>query len=193
MNRSTGRHIIASTTNQNVVSVSYPLGSDRAADAGAYVYEVDMLLFTLGRYLTELSDHGPGSREHDARLEAFLVHARVLISFFYPTGRRHDDDVVAEDFLHEPMDNTAPEALRLINHRVALDKRLSHLTQKRRQAHAGYPVIEIAGDLLALHGVFTRRLSEADPNWTAFDSLSLQVREFEQRHGHEYRGICASL
>lgn len=182
------RRLVGSTTDHHIVTVEYVAGDSRRAHAKAYVYEVDMLLFTLDWFAKQHRDSATASRKHDACLEAFLVHARVLISFFYPTIRR-DDDVRAESFLREPMQQTGAEAARLIAQRTALDKRLAHLTTERREPHDGYQLVLIAGDLLALHAQFVEALRDVDPIWRVFDSLEDRVRKFGQNHGAEYRRI----
>ncbi len=66
-------------------------------------------------------------------LEAFLVHARALIDFFY-VNPLYDDDMVAQDFLPSPTDWNSERPvfpLDVDELRTAINKLLAHLTYRR--------------------------------------------------------------
>ncbi len=99
-----------------------------------------------------------------AVLEAFTLHARALLDFFYlPEAKRilRDDDVIAEDYLYD-----APKAWRAVrpersdlldnvNDRVG--KEIAHLTYGRLDVlpiDKGWPALSIRDELLGLVSVF---------------------------------------
>lgn len=153
-------------------------------DATAYIYEVTTLLGTLNA-LMDLRAQGPLIGECPvALLEANLIHARVLTSFFLPTKAARDTDITAKGFIGSHFDADGPAVHRLQVARRQLDKHLAHLTQDRREKTTGYRVAEIAGDLLVLHRQFITQLESEQPERIAwFSFLKPFVEEFEKRYG----------
>ncbi len=88
----------------------------------------------------------------NALLEAFTVHARVLLSVFYPAKPR-SDDVLASDYFDDPgeWERERPplsSILQMINGRVG--REVAHLTYARLPVtpeQKQWPFIEIARDM----------------------------------------------
>ncbi|MEP7289628.1 MAG: hypothetical protein ABI947_28085 [Chloroflexota bacterium] len=83
---------------------------------------------------------------YNALLESFLIHARVLIFFFYPPkGSIHDDDVLAKCFFatNTEWQNWESAVLStrenfLKNMRIEANKRVAHLSTHRGKMVNGY-------------------------------------------------------
>ena len=65
-----------------------------------------------------------------ALLESFLLHANVLIEFFYK-DRPRDGDVLASHFLEHWKVLRPPESRYFLDHKHHLDRALGHLTLAR--------------------------------------------------------------
>lgn len=61
-------------------------------------YEVSMLIGTA--QILALGVIGPGVL-HNALVEAFVIHLRVVLEFLHPSGAKRDD-VIAHDFFEDP-------------------------------------------------------------------------------------------
>lgn len=81
---------------------------------------------------------------NNARIEAFGVHVRALLDFFYgleefeqkPKFKRKDDDVFAEDFLDKPEDwrNARPSVpIDFDAIRTKVNKQIAHITYEGSQ------------------------------------------------------------
>jgi len=100
---------------------------------------------------------------NNAFIEAFGIHVRALLHFFYSTGQ--DDDVVATHFFESPSvwGNSRPfkskEDLQKIKNRV--NKEIAHLTYARQDVKSGvWPFTEIQNDLNRIVEVFKSQVSE---------------------------------
>lgn len=99
-----------------------------------------------------------------AVLEAFTLHARALLDFFYlPEPPRHPraDDVIAEDYLRDVLERwhaTRPkrsDLLNKVNDRVG--KEIAHLTYGRLSVlpiDKGWPAIKIRDELIEILTAF---------------------------------------
>jgi hypothetical protein len=91
----------------------------------------------------------------NALLEAFTVHARVLLDVFYPSSSR-DDDVLAADFFDDPLTwaRQRPRmtpALRRVDTRVG--KEVAHLTYARNTVTADakrWHFLDIGREMVAI-------------------------------------------
>jgi hypothetical protein len=100
---------------------------------------------------------------NNAFIEAFGVHIRSLLDFFYTQGQ--DDDVVAAHFFTPPSiwENVRPfkskEDLQKIKNRV--NKEIAHLTYSRQNVKAkSWPFKEIHDDLSRIVEVFCSHVPE---------------------------------
>ena len=107
-----------------------------------------------------------GSPLHNAILESFLLHSRVISDFLYKDTPRKDD-VSAADYFSEPdewqkLRPSKTELIQRLNKRVG--KELAHLTQERlseEMADRGWPIVDIGKDILAAVKVFGNNVSKA--------------------------------
>jgi len=108
-------------------------------------------------------------------LEAFVIHFRVLLDFFYSETPRNDD-IVADDYFDNPSDwgkikpATTPELLSLAKTRA--HKELAHLTYARlgvTPEQGGWPFVEIAKEIQSLMELFLRNVPDnrLGPPWQA--------------------------
>lgn len=70
----------------------------------------------------------------NAMIESFVIHLRVLIEFFYPSGNPREDDVIAGDYFDEISDweRIRPTISGLLDEaRKRAHKDLAHLTYTR--------------------------------------------------------------
>jgi hypothetical protein len=129
-------------------------------DAKAYNYEIWMLLetfrFQLGSMDTLVVDTRTRALKN-AYLEAYLVHVRVLIAFFLAKPQKRND-ISMHDFLPSPWIPTGTHVDRLKSVKPELDTRLAHLTRRRHDRFAGYPIPSSTRDLLRLHDEFENRI-----------------------------------
>lgn len=70
---------------------------------------------------------------HNAFLEAFVIHARALVSFFYPPPeqRQYEDDILPSHFTDKWPEVCPAETPTLKNAREMAHKLAAHLTYKR--------------------------------------------------------------
>ena len=111
----------------------------------------------------------------NALLEAFTVHARVLLSVFYPANPR-PDDVLAGDYFDDPAtwERERPPlspALQLVDRRAG--KEVAHLTYARLTVspeEKQWPFLEIARDMAWVVIKFTELapLSRLGPQWREY-------------------------
>lgn len=106
----------------------------------------------------------------NAVLEAFLVHARVVIDFLYTDPRKDKDDVVAQLFMPNGVDwkhERHPMSPLLLSAREGAHKLLAHLTFYRITADASWNVSEIYEGLRAAFLRFKElaRSETLDPCW----------------------------
>lgn len=120
----------------------------------------------------------------NALVEAFTVHARVLLNVFYPSNPR-SDDVLARDYLDDPdtWDRLRPPlspAPHAVDRRVA--KEVAHLTYARLKVtrqEKQWPFLEIAQDMAIIVTKFNSLVPElrVGPEWREF------ARVVGLRHG----------
>ena len=100
---------------------------------------------------------------HNALVESFLIHARLLIEFLYRDTQMKDDDALAKDFFSPATkwQGIRPVKSRLLEETTqAANKHLVHLTYTRLQKKKRWPYIEIANDIKAVLQVFHEKLSD---------------------------------
>jgi len=76
---------------------------------------------------------------HDAILESFLLHIRILIEFLYfdKSKSKYDDDIVAQDYFDTPTkwhEILGKKSVEFQNTKDDLDKRLAHISLKRKES-----------------------------------------------------------
>jgi hypothetical protein len=109
---------------------------------------------------------------HDAALESFTLHARLLVHFLYSKDPQ-PDDVIAEDYFGELSQWLEKRpgktgTLEMIHKRVA--KEVAHLTYARLEVAPGdkpWPVDQIAVDINMAFKVFLEHVSKdrLSPKW----------------------------
>jgi len=115
-------------------------------------YHVRMYIETL-LWLRDQHESGkPEGTLWNAVLEAYLVHARILIDFLYKSNSRYDDDVIAVHYFHDlpvsfnPLPNTDLE-----DWAKEIGGRLVHITTKPMPAlksQQKWPIDDIASGLI---------------------------------------------
>jgi|SRR3989344_7061650 len=127
-------------------------------------YEVQMLIKT--------RDHFPiaakaGWIQKMTAIESFVIHLRCLITFLYPTSKRFDRDVRAEDFFSDPSgwNDTKPELpLSLKKARERANREVGHLTEDRKgigDPEKEWPINQLADEIIPILKFFC---SSADGN-----------------------------
>lgn len=161
-------------------------------DVGEYEDEILVILeiFSLLNAYALGTLEGAEASRYMALIEALLVHVRVLTSFFYPTGRRHSDDIYADALAGESPNETSNEGQRLTSVHKELDKRLAHLTRGRRDAYKGYRLVVIIGDLLVVHQWFIDRLEIRYP--ATFNFRLQPIRDFHEKYNATYLQLLAA-
>jgi len=116
-----------------------------------YGFEVRMLVGSLNGLLQAGPTGVPPNDAsvafvYNAMLEAFLLHARVLIEFHVP---QHSDDIRPAMFLQQTApDDDVVKRLRTTKNRI--DKRLVHLTTTRQKASERWKCIVIGRDVITV-------------------------------------------
>lgn len=93
-------------------------------------YEIEMFEYTGER----IEKGGLSLGENNAMLETFLLHARCLYDFLYPSENVRADDVLADDFFDEPskLRSKLPVKLAISSYlKSRTGKEVAHLTYER--------------------------------------------------------------
>ncbi len=122
-------------------------------------YEVWMLWYLANILATD--NQGKGVI-HNALLESFLIHARILVEFLYK-NQPYQDTVRASQYFtpKSPWKNIRPQKTELLE-KIEKDahKQLAHLTYTRLQGKRVWPYIKIANDIKAVLQVFYKNLPD---------------------------------
>jgi hypothetical protein len=95
--------------------------------AGLVAYEYSMLIGCYEFFEMQEFSLDPATEvEHNAHLEAFLVHCRALWDFL-ESNRTYDDDVTADQFIP----GWAPASRLSRYERTAINKQLAHISSNR--------------------------------------------------------------
>lgn len=122
-------------------------------------YEVRML-WSLANILAT-GNQGKGVI-HNALLESFLIHARILIEFLYK-NKPYKDTVRASQYFtsDSPWKSIRPQKTELLKTtETDAHKQLAHLTYTRLQGKREWPYIKIANDIEAVLQVFYENLPD---------------------------------
>jgi hypothetical protein len=122
-------------------------------------YEVWML-WSLANILA--TDNQGKGVIHNALLESFLIHARILIEFLYK-NEPYEDTVRADQYFtsDRPWKSIRPPKTELLEETVKdAHKQLAHLTYTRLQRKTQWPYIKIANDIKAVLQVFRENLPD---------------------------------
>lgn len=125
----------------------------------ALKYEVWML-WSLANILA-IDNQGKGVI-HNALLESFLIHARILIEFLYK-NKPYKDTVRASQYFtsDSPWKSIRPQKTELLKTtETDAHKQLAHLTYTRLQGKREWPYIKIANDIEAVLQVFYENLPD---------------------------------
>lgn len=123
-------------------------------------YEVQMLV-GLSRYMS--SGGSDNNLINNAVLEAYTIHARLILDFLTPKKPK-PDDVLAIDFLEDvqewiKMQNEMYQQIKTIRNRVA--KEVAHLTYKRIYVTAdekSWKFEEITDEIMRMFNLFIARV-----------------------------------
>ena len=122
-------------------------------------YEVSMLRSLANILATD--NQGKGVI-HNALLESFLIHARILIEFLYK-DQPYKDTVRASQYFtsKSPWKSVQPSKTELLK-KTEKDahKYLAHLTYTRLQGKKQWPYIRIVNDIEAVLQVFYKNLPD---------------------------------
>ena len=122
-------------------------------------YEVWML-WSLANILA-INNQGKGVI-HNALLESFLMHARILIEFLYK-NQPYKDTVRASQYFtsDSPWKSIRPQKTDLLKETEEdAHKYLAHLTYTRLQRKRKWPYIKIANDIKSVLQVFYENLPD---------------------------------
>jgi hypothetical protein len=105
-------------------------------------YEIAMFLYAASRLSSYCaSPPSPSAEAQNSTLESFLLHFRNVRAFLCPSLQPlHSDDVIASDFLRQPIVADIGDPVKLDTDHKRLDRMLSHLSYERAKYIA-------AGDL----------------------------------------------
>ncbi|MGD0785047.1 MAG: hypothetical protein ABR969_04465 [Sedimentisphaerales bacterium] len=122
-------------------------------------YEVWML-WSLANILA--TDNQGKGVIHNALLESFLIHTRILIEFLYK-DEPYKDNVRASQYFtpDSPWESIRPPKTELLE-KTEKDahKQLAHLTYTRLQGKMQWPYIKIVNDIKAVLQVFRENLPD---------------------------------
>lgn len=99
---------------------------------------------------------------HNALLESFLVHARILIEFFFK-DEEYKDTVRASHYIESgnSWKNIRPQKTKLIDETEKnAHKYLAHITYTRLKDKKEWPFIEITNEIDSVMKVFMENLPE---------------------------------
>ena len=99
---------------------------------------------------------------HNALVESFLIHARILIEFLYKNKTREDTVRASQYFTSDShWESIRPKKTELLE-KTEKDahKYLAHLTYTRLQEKKQWPYIKIANDIETVLKVFHENLSD---------------------------------
>jgi len=162
-------------------------------------YEVGMLSRT-AIILRDMPRTNPGNPEeecvHYALLEAFLIHARVLIDFLYLHKSRCKNDVFAHHFVQDPDEwirehPKLPADLEEVKEQVG--KSVAHLSYARvRPAFGGWRPVEIAQKILSELNEWTKLPPEGKLSDSLVNTIHSAFHEISKTQGictvHSTRG-----
>jgi len=124
---------------------------------------------------------------NNAFIESFVIHARVLLDFFYPFKPRQDD-VIVTDFFDRPKtwEEARPEKtdiLKTIHKRVG--KEAAHLTysrQKVSEEQKAWDHENIARDIRVLADCFLSEVSNSllGDRWNQYKEYNSKIRQANQ-------------
>ena len=122
-------------------------------------YEVWML-WSLANILA--TDNQGKGMIHNALLESFLIHARILIEFLYKDKPYEDTVRASQYFTSDSLwKSIRPPKTKLLEETVKnAHKQLAHLTYTRLQGKMQWPYIEIAKNIEAVLQVFREKLPD---------------------------------
>jgi hypothetical protein len=122
-------------------------------------YEVWML-WSLANILA--TDNQGKGVIHNALLESFLIHARILIEFLYKNEPYEDTVRASQYFTSDSLwKSIRPPKTELLKKTVKdAHKQLAHLTYTRLQGKTQWPYIKIANDIKAVLQVFRENLPD---------------------------------
>jgi len=123
-------------------------------------YEFWMLKTLANGLASGIAGQGP---IHNALVESFATHVRVLIEFFYPSQNPHEDTILAEDFFSPTEwaeEIRRPQARLLEDAKERADNHLAHLTYTRSEGllDKGWPIGEIASELETVLDIFLQKV-----------------------------------
>jgi hypothetical protein len=102
--------------------------------------------------------------EVSALLEGFLLHARVLLDFFYYKKARDKDNLRAGDFVDDWGERNRSECKYLDTNWERLNKSLAHLAQKRIQYNRTGEEWDIAAVHSEIKDVARKFIAKVSPN-----------------------------
>jgi hypothetical protein len=117
----------------------------------------------------------------DALVEAFVLHLRNLIDFFYPRPSAKPTDVIATNFMDNPGDWDIPTSISaaLQSARDRADKELNHLTQQRKDEGDPTKTWDVHAVFTEIKGVAEKFVGKASRN-----KLHVTVRELVNAPAH---------
>lgn len=130
-------------------------------------YEIEMFTSTIGRMARYQLD----VLERNVMLESFLLHARCLFDFLYPSSDTRPDDVIADDFFQDPsvFRGKIPTSLPIetyLKHRTG--KEIAHLTYDRLKVTPEkkvWQVGEVHDQIVGVLETFFACLTEEQRGW----------------------------
>lgn len=130
-------------------------------------YEIEMFEYSGSRLVKGIANDG----ERNAMLETFLLHARCLYDFLYPSEKIRKDDVLADDFFDDlsELRKTLPQRLAIssyLNRRTG--KEVAHITYTRLKVgpmQKQWQVPEVHNQIGEAMAIFFETLTEEKRGW----------------------------
>lgn len=106
-----------------------------------------------------------GTPTHNARLESFLVHVRILTDFLF-SKRGTKCDMIADDFFHDPLvwKRARGKMSKILDIHSRVGKEIVHLSHERAErttpATKVWNFAAIATEIIRVMDIFTQNVSK---------------------------------
>lgn len=130
-------------------------------------YEIEMFTATIGRMTRRNLD----TLEKNVVLESFLIHARCLFDFLYPSKETRDNDVIVDDFFENPKEfrKKIPDSLPIESYlKYRTGKEIAHLTYERLKVTPDkkiWQMSDVHNQIVSVLEIFFENLTDEQRNW----------------------------
>lgn len=130
-------------------------------------YEIEMFTATIGR----ISRGGLDVVEKNVMLESFLIHARCLFDFLYPSKETRSNDVIADDYFSDSTEfrKKLPSSLPIESYlKRRTGKEVAHLTYDRLKItpeEKVWQISDVHNQIVSALEIFFNSLTDEQRNW----------------------------